>query len=347
MRKGFFIALMTIVMVSCSNDELGFEKSRESNISEMPNVSVVAVYNGKIVERTRAGHDAEMALCFEDTLSLNAFIEKLSDMSDSEKINTVRKLGVSTMHDLQRYADDELEKLGNEALSEIDFYTKYEKYRQKYNGILLQNSFDKSDLNLYAPDGDNIKSYICNINGIYVVGNKVCKEDLKEKLPRVAMSLATTPNTETIPTNSSVFSPKSGKKVYLETYLTNTRMHVRMYCRKKMWYGWKNDPARYFYFDPFITSDFVYLSIGQNGQEVISSRLPRYVFKKDAKDGFDILLGRINSGTRITGQIYGWTDMTQEYDDAGKEETEVIDGMIVPKCITSKAQIINVDLNVK
>ena len=87
-------------------------------------------------------------------------------------------MGVSTLHEIALQADDELEKIGNTAMSEKQFRNLYEKYKAKCNGILVSNPLDEYDLSLYVPDGDNIDSYIANTNGVYVVGNRVVKVDL-------------------------------------------------------------------------------------------------------------------------------------------------------------------------
>lgn len=343
MRK-VFLSLCTIAMVACNSENFQVDKAENSSLN-LSEISTVMVNGNKIVNGTRSESEGEFALCFNDYSSLKTFEEMLTNMSDQEKMDVVKKFGVSTYHDLQQVADDELEDIGSISTSESEFKLLYQQYLNKYEGLLIPNNIDSSDLNIYAPDGDNIKSYISNKSRVYVVGNNVIKADLKDKLPRSAQLLSA--NSASLPTNSSVFSPKSGKKVYFEAYLINTRMHVKMHCRKKMWYGWKNDPARSFYFDSFITSNFVYLSQGQYGQEIAAPRLPRYIFNNNVKNGFDIILGRIDGGTSVIGQIYTWTDMTSEHDSNGKDITEKIDGAIVPKCLKSKAHIINIKLDVK
>lgn len=343
--KEVLFSLCAIFMVACSSDDLQVEGIDDS-AQNASGITTVLVNGNEVVKGTRSSGEGDLALSFKDYSSLNKFEERLAKMSDQEKMEMVKKFGVSSLHELQQTADDELEEIGNNSRTEDEFRLSYNQYLRKYEGLLISNYMDGSDLNLYVPDGDNIKSFISNQNQIYVVGDKVIKADLKEQLPRVATQLLSV-NTNSLPTNSAVFSPKSGKRVYLETYLINTRSHVKMHCRKKMWYGWKNDPSRSYYFDSFITSDFVYLSQGQYGQEIASPRLPRYIFNNNVKDGFDIILGKINGGSSVVGKIYAWTDMTSEYDASGKDVTETINGMIVPKCLQSKAHVINVKLEVK
>ena len=62
------------------------------------------------------------------------------------------------------------------------------------------------------------------------------------------------------------------------------------------------------------------------------------------ENGFNIILGRINGGVNITGQIKTWCNYTSEHDSDGNQLTEIKDGVVVPKCLDSKARIVNIYL---
>lgn len=340
--KKLLLLVSCTLMMACSNDEFSIKHS-ENSLNE---ISTVMVRGENVYEMgTRAIlDDTQPALRFKDNNALLRFEAKLNDLSDDEKIAIVSKYGISTLHDIAKAADEELELLGQSASSEEEFRELYAKYKQKYDGILISNDIDKSDLTLYVPEEDNVKSYISNVNQIYVVGDKVVKANLNDNLSESMVRLSSTTTTaSTLPINTSVYSPKSGKKVYFDAYMVGIRMWVKMHCKKKMWYGWKNDPAREYFFDSHV-NNFVYLGKGQYGQEVETPRLPRYIFNNNVKEGFNIILGRSSSNANITGEIYTWTDMTSEHDADGKDITEKLDGYIVPKCLKSKAHIIMINL---
>ena len=168
--------LFVIMLAACENDEqLPFKTA-----NSLPAVSTVMVSHGKIVNlQTRASNTmGQVALRFKDSESLRSYRQSLENKTEEEKIKSVEALGVSTLHEIALQADDELEKIGNTAMSEKQFRNLYEKYKAKCNGILVSNPLDEYDLSLYVPDGDNIDSYIANTNGVYVVGNRVVKVDL-------------------------------------------------------------------------------------------------------------------------------------------------------------------------
>ena len=111
-----------------------------------------------------------------------------------------------------------------------------------------------------------------------------------------------------------------------------------MFCKKKMWYGWKNDPHRSYYFDTYFGMNFSYLMLGKYGQEIVTSRLPRFVFNRNVKRGFSIILGKVTSGYTLSGEIHTWTDMTSERDAKGKEIIISDKGYSYPKCIEVNSQ---------
>lgn len=76
----------------------------------------------------------------------------------------------------------------------------------------------------------------------------------------------------------------------------------------------------------------------------IVSPLPLYCFENNVKNGFNIILGKITSGNRLTGNFMIWSDNDTEHDADGKQITEVVGGMVVPKCLPEKAHNVKLDL---
>ena len=243
-------------------------------------------------------------------------------------------------------ADDELERIGNTAISEKQFRDLYEKYKAKYNGLLVSNPLDEYDLTLYVPDGDNIDSYIANTDGVYVVGNQVVKVDLGNDVSQTIVNASKafkSLNSKKF-TNFSVFRPNKFTRVFLQASMSDIKVRVQMHCDKKMWYGWKNDPSHSYYLYPKL-NNIVYLAQDSYGHETPINALSMFVFdnKNTVKGSLDIILGKIN-GQRITGTLYAWTDLTAEHDSNGKMIMVAENRETHPKCLVEKAQIVNVDL---
>lgn len=342
--KKLLLSILSITFMACSNDSTNsFSDVLESS---SPDISVVAVSGNKISTITTRTdlQNAQLALKFKNRAVLEKFKEELDVKSDAEKIERISKFGITTLHDIAKIADEELEEIDIKASSKEEFYLLYNQYTHKYKNILISNNLDETDLTLYVPDDENIESYISNINKVYVVGDAIIKANIKDELSDGVKRMTRAVFTNAQPVNYSVYSPKDGKRVYFHAYMRNIRMFVQMYCKKKMWYGgWKNDPGRSYYFTPSL-NNITYLSQGPHGQEFVTSPLPRYIHDKNVKDGFNYILGKMNSNRAITGEIQAWTDMTTEYDAQGRPITEIINGVSVPKCNKDKAQIIKIHL---
>ena len=152
------VLLFVIMLAACESDEqLPFKTAKS-----LPAVSTVRVSHGEIVNpQTRVSNTmGQVALRFKDSESLRSFRQSLGNKTEGEKIKSVEALGVNTLHEIALQADDELERIGNTAISEKQFRDLYEKYKAKYNRLLVSNPLDENDLSLYVPDGDNIDSYI-------------------------------------------------------------------------------------------------------------------------------------------------------------------------------------------
>lgn len=336
------MSLLAIALVSSCSNELPVNDDEFVRNDEKNDISVVYINNGNAI--SRAALNGGAALCFKDSLILNNFKDSLRKMTDFEKENVINKYGVKNLYDIAEKAENELEEIGEKAKSEDEFKKLYAEYVKKYKGKLIQNDMDNEDLDLYVPDEDNIMSYIGNEQGIYVVGNKICNanlsKDLSESTKRLTKAVR---NNNSVPVNTFVYSPKKHKRVYFDAYMQNDKMRVKMFCKKKMWYGWKNDSNRSYYFDTNL-SNFIYLRAGMYGQEVPTGPMPRYIINKNAQKGFDFILGKIPNYDYVTGEIDTWTDMTSEHDSKGNDITETKNGYIVPKCLKSKAKTVKIYL---
>ena len=340
MKTNKWLLALLLIVAACEKDDS--ITTQELSSESVPIVSVVYIQNGHIC-KTRANSNGTPTLCFKDSNSLTLFKEQLSEMTDEEKQTTINQYGIRTLYNIADDADDELEFIANTATSEEDFRNKYCEYKSKYEDILIGNDIDTTDLSLYVPDEDNVMSYIGNTDKEYVIGDEIYKANLNESLSSSQKYLSQMNNNGTdVSVNAFIDTPKKGKRVYFNSYLRGNRLWVKMFCKKKMWYGWKNDPHRSYYFDTYFGMNFSYLMLGKYGQEIVTSRLPRFVFNRNVKRGFSIILGKVTSGYTLSGEIHTWTDMTSERDAKGKEIIISDKGYSYPKCIEVNSKIVKI-----
>lgn len=352
MKKKYFsiLALMPLFFSCSSDDDFMDVPEKQSDLS----IKSVVVTDGVISDiGTRSLDTREnLTLWFDSDATLQEFKEQLKTMSDADKMNVVKEYGIINLHDIADKADDELEEIGKNASSEEDFRKLYKEYVDKYKGLLITNNIDTEDLTLYVPDADNIETFICNKQGEYVVGNEVRKIEFDNELSEstrkasaALMASGTIPPSSGV--NSIMYKPRSNLRIYFDAHMVNIRLWVKMHAQKKMWYGWKNDPNRKYYFESYISVNFAYLMEGPYGQEVVANRLPRYVCDQNVKNGFNFILGKISGGNRLTGYFLVWSDSDSEFGSDGKQLTEVKDGIVMPLCLPEKAHVVTLDVTLQ
>ena len=327
---------LTIAMVlglySCSNaDEPQFRSSIAG-----AKVTTVQVINGEIVSSSRGSAETN-ALCFADEKSFEEFKAELSRKDYDEKLAETDKFGVVT---IQRIADDantELEEIGENAVSEQDFRSKYSAYVEKYKGVLYTNPNDETDLDLYVPGEKDILSFIANKDGVYVVGEEICKAPLSKELPYSFVNsvspLATTPHV-----NSYTVEPQRHKKVSFSIARRAFIVHVTMECKKKMWYGWKNDDARIMMFVP----NFDMNGTGLTVAKWLDTRNFRVGVSSKYKLDTDLLT--LGGSGALKGKVYTWTDLTAEHDANGQVIFDVVNKIQYPRCLDSKSETVIINL---
>lgn len=357
MKKALFmmsivlIACVSMTVTSCSNEE-DFPTDDIRISKEQPKIKVVRVVNGKIMKNTRSimeEDEGNLALAFDSEEDYLAFKEELEEMEEEEIEELIENTGIQTLHTIAEQADEELEEIGELAQSEEEFRALYEEYLQKYSDKLAVNDLDNEDLELYVPDGDNPNTYIANENGDIVIGGEVVNFDFGNELteeqkrnlnPSTYMPI----NPTNYHTNISEWSPKPKKKLKFYARIIGNELFIDFTARKKMWYGWKNDPHRSYYFDAVNLQPFLYLYRDSRGREYLFHP-PLYIFegKRFKKGVTRCYLGKTLFGV-LTGQFKIWTDMSAEYDNKGKMIMEIKGGMTVPKLLDSKAHIVDIML---
>lgn len=335
------VLLIAIIISACSNfDEPLTTTIASSEISEPITVQVV---DGQIQTLSIVDMDNENnAICFKNQESFNAFKDKLSNMNVEKRLKKLKSLHIQTLYDVYKIADEELERIGADAISEQDFRQKYSKHIEKYKGSLIRNTSDETDLTLYVPDSENIDSYICNNKQIVVIGDKITKINLKPIIPQysnfqVGQLSSRSSENSIYPTNKITFEPNgdSKKHIHFEIARKEVLVRVTMYCRKKMWYGWKDDNDRIMVFRPEFNNN-------PNIKLEWITYEPYYCQESHTK--MDFLMLRAYGNSNLTGMAYLWTDYSVERDENGNIIPQIINGLKVPVCDFSKAERVNINL---
>ena len=351
-----FICLLS----SCNDETINMESHAPNNQS----IQLVKIENGKVLsyETSRSSNTSDgYALKFATEDIYNSVIFQLSNMTTKEKLAYITKLGLTSLQKTSIIADTELEKIGAEAIDENDFREKYEIYKNKYEGILIPNLYDDNDLSLYVPDGDNILTYLVSNTKTIVVGEEVrsisLTNDMSESDKAVFTPKAKTLYSRAVTWYDNGFNEKyagGNKKLTFDVSIKDPAertMNVHLGAQKDMWYGWKRDTAREFYFESYL-DNFIYLAT--TGTHIVEvPRSQRYCYG-DCGGKLDIILGKGGAFTSIpiSGKMYVWTDMIAESDANGNplyENINVWGGtqmvtVSARKCLESKAFHVNVNL---
>lgn len=342
MNKLIFSSILLLgTLVSCAemDQELLSESVRFNGIS------TVYIDDGKIVD-TRGVIDPlpTRALKFENEEALSKYCKAMDSMSLEERVNLSVQLGVQTLGVLEIIANNELDSIGSISKTEPEFKLKYDLLVKKYDGILLCNYIDPTDLNFYASEGEgsmkNIK-YFANSKGEYVVGDVVQKLDITI-LPRfieIISSVDDVTDDENLPTNTVTFSPAENKKVKFLIEKVSNDINVAMYVKKKMWHGWIDDKYRWLLFEPQLKnytqalapSDNIYWYKGMpNIYQTIGKGLP--------------LETPAATPPKVNGKVYIWTDYSFEFDRQGNPIYDFSQHTGHPIVTRDKAVVVNVSL---
>ena len=318
--KALTMALTGLMMLSCQQEEFTVP---ETYTSTAEGIRLVEIIDGShVVEtqaNTRSNTEKELALQFPSENSYQAFLENLKNKTHKERISYIQSMGLTSLQEIAEIADIELDSIGAIAISENDFRNKYNKYTEKYNGILINNQYDPLDLSLYVPDGENLSTYTINANRHIVIGNDIKKISLMNDLSSQDKSLYVQPAAQLTDRASGRAEVNGKKTIYEVKLMQNICLNVHIGFQKKMWYGWKRDNARDAYYFLDISSPFQYtfwLTPEGEGAPTFQTNITcpdMYFFPTpgttDYNTGFFL-----NHCNYVKGNLYVWTDQTAEKD---------------------------------
>ena len=244
MKKVFYLfALMcAFTIVSCQQDEIETLITNTSENVKSPFELVQITPEGEIIPldeaMTRSEIRGEVALSFESEAAYNKALADMEKLNRDERLELTNSLGFSSLQQICDIADEELEVIDSISVGVEDFLERYNAYVEKYEGILVRNPYDSTDMSLYIPDDQEMTTYLINGNRNVVIGKVVMRSPI-------------------INVNDSQYTVTSGYSNGYQTYswqsiynnskktsvsvqiLTTGDVRMQAGCQKKVTLGWK------------------------------------------------------------------------------------------------------------
>lgn len=352
MRKILFLTTIFLAAISCQEEDFNLQEeitkplSKHLQVVQITEQGEISPFNGT----TRSAANGELALQFATESDYQSAIKEISHLSDKEKLAFAENF--TSLQKLSQLADKELDKIGETATNESDFKRKYEQYVKKYDGKLIANKYDREDLTLYVPNGDNPSTYLINENSKVVIGNEIKKVSLNGDMSTSEKTLFATVSGPNKVSGKTVLGKQ--KTTYAVTLQQNIMLNVHIGFQKKMWYGWKRDNNRDAYYYLETTSPFQYSYWARPTWK----NAPLYLYDTLRPDMYffghtgtvDYETGYIISGSKVlTGRLYVWTDYTvgpgtKLYKLVIKQEKRFVNEEM-PVCNTGKAYKLDFTVN--
>lgn len=339
----FVLLAMFVILVSCSDDE--------KMTMSMPSKELVKVISlpNSVVEGGTSSFEKEpvKVLSFDDNDKYMLFVNKLREMSHENRMRLFASLGFENLREIEEKADKELEIIGSSSANEDSFRKSYNRYKAKYAGILVNNDVDSTDLTLYIPSSQDeiIAPYIVGKVKKIIVNGKIidvefstkmnlesellyAKESLqKEVRPSMTRGTVEYNSEEEWPTNGFI-NVVGHKKTIFSCDIADGNVCFHFGAQKKMWYGWKRDNDRSFFFR---TESMVGMT--ENRDNIVNKtpyRIPTYYFGLyfqnnlyktgdiTVKMGEAIALpSPVIYRYELKGKVFVWTDMMFDKDSSG------------------------------
>lgn len=348
MKKLYLLLFSICILASCSQ-EIEQTPSGKKSITDL-----VSVVNIPSSTNTTRGSVGNTCLSFNDVSDYNAFVALLKEKTTGNRQTILQSLGFKNLLMIANEADKELEEIGAKAQSEDEFRMLYSNYVAKYKGILVRNSQDKNDLTLYIPasSDEDIDPYIAGAAHSVVINDIMKNLDFTDELnsvdsklfasqePSVTSVAKDYKSEEDWPINKFT-QTQNGKKTVFQCSLENEKVKFYFSGQKKMWYGWKRDDDRSYFFR-------LYNMVGMTESLPLTLRKTNYTtntYYFGAVDDF-ITFGKgefqVGVATKlgmpslneyeVTGKIYVWTDKMSDKDADGNtiyQKTTLPGGAIV------------------
>lgn len=288
LNRLFLFMVASYFLVGCTTESVdGFGK--DNSLKDA--VSVVYVKGAE--DFCKTGDSTTQALSFKDFNSYEEFTRNIRTLSSAEREKVFKNLRFTNLETVMVNADTELDSLGSVSLSNEDFRTKYNMYKKKYKGVLVENKIDKSDLSLYVPtsNDEDLNPYIVGPKHLIFIEGKAHRVNFGEEMnsrdyalfknvevfniqsAQKAMSRATVSSISSEsdwPVNGFI-NVSGHQKLIFHCYIKDSKdVMLHFGAQKKMWYGWKRERHRNVFFRTRelrgLTLDYNVFEIGSTGK---------------------------------------------------------------------------------
>ena len=303
--------MCSLTIVSCQQDETEALLTNASEDVSSPFELVQITPDGEIIPidevMTRSDIKGEIALSFESEIAYNKALEDLEKLSREKRLDFTNSLGFISLQKLCDIADEELEMIDSISVGVEDFLERYNAYVKKYEGQLVRNPYDDTDMSLYIPDDSEMTTYLINSNRNVVIGKNIRRAPIIDVDDSQYIVSSDYSNGHQTYQWQSIYN-KSKKTTVSITFETGGNVMMKVGCQKHITLGWKRDTKRII---------FAYLSDGNYPIHLEYDHLiadPTCYLAGTGTGKIDYMkIGEIN-GTGVSGNLYVWTDQTIDPD---------------------------------
>lgn len=260
-------------------------------------------------------------LRFKDNKVYDEILQKVSKMTDKERVSYFSSLSFKPQTILMEEADTELRDIC-ESTSVLDVAEKrYSDFKQKYGKVFLFNDSDASDLSPYSRLVSPSNEFFANVKGQFLIGDSLVEcavfQSFSRRLERTqnVMTRDISPSTAV----NEAYSRQSDRKVGTYLSLDGQYIIVNFTAQKKTWFGWVRYSTVY-------SGEYLIRGAGfEFAQGDILGMYPSYVnmdgrpFSINSREfdgNYTTRFGRKTSGGTCTGNMAVWSRGIS-YEDRG------------------------------
>lgn len=312
MKKLFSTLTLAVCLcgfISCSDDEQEMSINKNKSVDSKSEIELI---NGGTMLR------------FKDMATYESSLLKISGMTSQERFNYLDSLSFRAQVVIMQEADDELDRICEQAADKAEFDVLYKKYKQKYNKMFMFNELDPSDLSPYSKLVFAVDEHFVNEDGQFMIGDSLVNS--KKYLNYQERQQSFVVNTRAISDLSSVndaYSRQSDRKVGMQLSVGNENMtswiHATFTAQKKGIFGWSRYSTVYYGNVHIYGANFEFAqgqALGYGPAFVNKDGVP-FSFQTAEKSGnFTTIFGRKAYGSRAQGTMEIWSRGIS-YDDRG------------------------------
>lgn len=179
-------------------------------------------------------------LSFKDNKAYDETLQKVSAMSDKERVAFFASLSFKPQMILLKEADAELREICESTSALAVAEKQYSEFKQKYGKVFMFNDSDASDLSPYSKLVSSSNEFFTNVKGQFMIGDSLVESVVfqsfseRAKLTQDVMTRNVTDNTSV----NDAHSYKKDRKVGLTLSMDGQHIMANFTAQKKTWLGW-------------------------------------------------------------------------------------------------------------